>query len=79
VFPGPAPGGDIPFTPRAKKSLELSLREAKRLHDDYIAVQHLTLALLAQQDGMVPVILSALGGSARSLRAAILARHRKAS
>jgi Clp amino terminal domain, pathogenicity island component len=77
--PGPAPGGHIPFTPRAKKSLELSLREAKALHDTYIGVQHLTLALLAMKDGMVPVILSALGTPATSLRAAILARYRKAS
>jgi len=74
-----APLGHIPFTPRAKKSLELSLREAKALHDNYIGVQHLTLALLALQDGMVPVILSALGAPATPLRAAILARYRKAS
>jgi hypothetical protein len=77
--PGPAPGGHIPFTPRAKKSLELSLREAKALHDNYIGVQHLTLALLALKDGTVPVILSALGAPAAPLRAAILARYRKAS
>jgi len=76
---GPAPGGHIPFTPRAKKSLELSLREAKALHDNYIGVQHLTLALLALKDGTVPVILSALGAPAAPLRAAILARYRKAS
>jgi Clp amino terminal domain, pathogenicity island component len=76
---GPAPGGHIPFTPRAKKSLELSLHEAKALHDNYIGVQHLALALLAMKDGMVPVILPALGVPATSLRAAILARYRKAS
>src|SRR5215470_10741867 len=78
LLPG-APRGHIPFTPRAKKSLELSLREAKALHDYYIGVQHLTLALLDLQDGMVPVILTALGAPAASLRAAILARYRKAS
>jgi hypothetical protein len=76
---GPATGGHIPFTPRAKKSLELSLREAKALHDNYIGVQHLTLALLATKDGTVPAILSALGAPAASLRADILARYRKAS
>jgi hypothetical protein len=76
---GPAPGGHIPFTPRAKKSLELSLREAKALHDNYIGVQHLTLALLAMKDGTVPAILSALGAPAAPLRADILARYRKAS
>jgi ClpA/ClpB-like protein len=72
-------GGHIPFTARAKKSLELSLREAKALHDDYIGVQHLTLALLGMDDGMVPMILSALGASHASLRAAILDRYRKSS
>ncbi len=73
------PGGHIPFTPRAKKTLALSLREAEALHDNYIGVQHLTLALLRPQDGTVPAILSALGAPAASLRAAILARYRKAS
>jgi hypothetical protein len=76
---GLGPGGHIPFTPRAKKTLALSLREAEALHDNYIGVQHLTLALLRPQDGTVPVILSALGAPAASLRAAILARYRKAS
>jgi ATP-dependent Clp protease ATP-binding subunit ClpA len=76
---GPAPGGHIPFTPRAKKSLELSLREAQALHDDYIGVQHLILAQLAISDGMPRLILSALGASTESLRAGILARYRKAS
>ena len=79
LLPGPAPGGHVPFTPRAKKSLELSLREAQALQDNYIGVQHLALALLVPQDGTVPVILSALGAPAAPLRAAILARYRKAS
>ena len=78
-LPGPAAGGRIPFTPRAKKSLELSLREARALHDDYIGVQHLVLAQLAISDGMPRMILSALGASNEALRAAILARYRKAS
>ena len=76
---GLGPGGHIPFTPRAKKTLALSLREAEALHDNHIGVQHLTLALLRPQDGTVPEILSALGAPATSLRAAILARYRKAS
>jgi hypothetical protein len=73
------PGGHIPFTPRAKKSLELSLREAKALHDDYIGVQHLILAQLAIGDGMPRLILSALGAQRLGGRADILARYRKAS
>jgi hypothetical protein len=79
LLPGPAPRGHLPFTPRAKKTLQLSLREAQALHDNNIGVQHLTLALLALQDGTVPAILSALGAPSASLRAAILARYRKAS
>jgi hypothetical protein len=79
LLPGPAPRGHLPFTPRAKKTLQLALREAQALHDNTIGVQHLTLALLALQDGTVPVILTALGAPATSLRAAILARYRKAS
>jgi ATP-dependent Clp protease ATP-binding subunit ClpA len=75
----PAPGRHIPFTPRAKKVLELSLREAVAQKDSHIGIQHLTLALLAMEDGTVPVILSALGAPAASLRAAILDRYRKAS
>jgi ATP-dependent Clp protease ATP-binding subunit ClpA len=75
----PAPGRHIPFTPRAKKVLELSLREAVAQKDGYIGVQHLTLALLAMKDGTVPAILSALGAPPASLRAAILDRYRKAS
>jgi hypothetical protein len=79
LVPGTAPSGHIRLTPRAKKSLGLSLREAKALHDNHVGVQHLTLALLTLQDGMVPTILTALGAPAASLRAAILARYRKAS
>jgi ATP-dependent Clp protease ATP-binding subunit ClpA len=77
--PGPAPRGHIPFTPRAKKSLHLSLREATALHDNYIGVQHLTLALLGLKDGTIPAILSALDTPAATLRAAVLARYAKAS
>ena len=75
----PAPGRHIPFTPRAKKTLELSLREAVAMKDSYIGVQHLTLALLVSKDGTVAEIVSALGASTSSLRAAILDRYRKAS
>lgn len=71
--------GHIPFTPRAKKCLEHSLREAKARHDNYIGVEHLTLALVAMNEGTVPPILSALGVSQATLRAAILDRYRQAS
>ena len=78
ILARPAPRGHIPFTPRAKKSLALALREAVTMKDNYIGVQHIALAL-TMNDGMVPVILSALGASNTSLRAAILDRYRKAS
>jgi ATP-dependent Clp protease ATP-binding subunit ClpA len=74
-----APAGHLPFTPRAKKSLERSLREAEARHDSYIGIEHLTLALVDMRDGAVPPILSALGASRAALRAAILDRYRKAS
>jgi ATP-dependent Clp protease ATP-binding subunit ClpA len=77
--PGPAPRGHIPFTPRAKKTLELSLRQAEALHDSSIGAEHITLALLIPKDGTVPRILAALGVEPASVRAAILARYRKAS
>lgn len=76
---GQAPPRHIPFTPRAKKSLELSLREANRLNDNYIGVQHLILALVSLKDGLTPRILSGIGTSPASLHAAILTRYRKAS
>jgi ATP-dependent Clp protease ATP-binding subunit ClpA len=77
--PGPAPRGHIPFTPRAKKILELSLREAEAMHDSSIGAEHITLALLIPKDGTVPRILVALGVEPASVRAAILVRYRKAS
>jgi ATP-dependent Clp protease ATP-binding subunit ClpA len=76
---GAYPAGHLPFTPRAKKSLEHSLREAKARHDNYIGVEHLTLALVAMNDGAVPPILAALGASPATLRTAILNRYRQAS
>ena len=77
--PGPAPRGHIPFTPRAKKTLELSLREAEALHDSSVGAEHITLALLIPKDGTVTRVLAALGVEPASVRAAILARYRKAS
>jgi len=69
----------LPFTPRAKKCLEGSLREARALGSSCIDTEHLTLALLAIEGGTVPAILRQLGVSAPLLRAAILHHNRKAS
>jgi ATP-dependent Clp protease ATP-binding subunit ClpA len=71
--------GHIPFTPRAKMSLQQSLREAQARGDNYIGVEHLTLALVAMDDGAVPPILSALHAPQATLRAAVLDRYRRAS
>jgi ATP-dependent Clp protease ATP-binding subunit ClpA len=81
-FPQPTgtpPHGRIPFTVRAKQSLELSMREATALHDKSIGVQHLSLALLGMKDGMVPMILAALDAPVALLRPAILDSYPKAS
>ena len=52
VGPGrAAPTGKIPFTPRAKKTLELALREALQLHHNYIGTEHLLLGVLREGDG----------------------------
>ena len=76
--PGPRPG-HIPFTPAAKKILELTLREAAALHDSYIGVEHIALALTTIKQGLVPQILTAADAPAAALRAAILDRYRQAS
>src|ERR1700722_16643625 len=47
-----APSGHIPFTPSAKKVLELGLREALSLRHDYIGTEHLLLGLLREHDGL---------------------------
>jgi ATP-dependent Clp protease ATP-binding subunit ClpA len=73
------PGVHIPFTPRAKESLELALREARARQDGYLGVEHLTLALVGMNTGAVPPILPALGTTQATLRSAILDRYRRAS
>jgi ATP-dependent Clp protease ATP-binding subunit ClpC len=60
--------GHIPFTPRAKKVLELSLREALNLGDDHIGTEHLLLGLLAEADGLGAQIVARLGASRRAVR-----------
>jgi Clp amino terminal domain, pathogenicity island component/UvrB/uvrC motif len=65
------PSGHIPFTPRAKKSLELSLREALQLGDGYIGTGHLLLGLTHQGDNMAVKILGSLGADLKDLRARV--------
>jgi len=52
-----APSGHIPFTPRAKKVLELALREALSLHHNYIGTEHILLGLIREGDGVAVQIL----------------------
>ena len=65
------PSGHIPFTPRAKKSLELSLREALQLGDGYIGTGHLLLGLIHQSDSVAVKILGNLGADLKDLRARV--------
>ena len=59
--------GHIPFTPRAKKVLELSLREALNLGDDHIGTEHQLLGLIAEADGVGAQIVARLGASRRAV------------
>jgi ATP-dependent Clp protease ATP-binding subunit ClpC len=51
------PKGHIPFTPRAKKTLELSLREALTLHHTYIGTEHILLGLIREGDGVAAQVM----------------------
>jgi ATP-dependent Clp protease ATP-binding subunit ClpA len=70
--------GHIPFTPRAKKCLELSLREALALRHRNIAAEHIALGVLRVNDGLARQVLDALGVSPDEVRAEILRRRRLA-
>ena len=56
-----APSGHIPFTPRAKKVLELSLREAQQLGHNYIGTEHILLGLIREGSGVAAQVLVKLG------------------
>ena len=70
--------GHIPFTPRTKKVLELSLREAQRLGDDHIGTEHILLGLLREGDGAGAQILERQGASLDRVLAQVLATVRTA-
>jgi ATP-dependent Clp protease ATP-binding subunit ClpA len=67
-----APSGHIPFTPRAKKVLELSLREALALHHRYIGTEHILLGLLREGDGVAAQILKERAGDLLKIRMAVI-------
>jgi len=64
--------GQIPFTPRAKKVLELSLREALSLGHDYIGTEHLLLGLISVRKGVALEILGELDVDTATIRAEVL-------
>jgi Clp amino terminal domain, pathogenicity island component len=68
-----APPGHIPFTPRAKKVLELSLREALRLGHNYIGTEHILLGLVREGEGVAAMILVKLGADLPEVREQVLA------
>ena len=67
-----APSGHIPFTPRAKKVLELSLRESLQLGHDYIGTEHILLGLIREGDGVAAQVLVRLGADLNRVRAEVI-------
>jgi ATP-dependent Clp protease ATP-binding subunit ClpC len=65
------PHGHIPFTPRAKKILELALREALTVGSEVIDTQHLLLGLIDEGDGVGAQILQRLGATTQAVREAV--------
>jgi hypothetical protein len=65
---GQAPSGHIPFTPRAKKVLELSLREALQLGHNYIGTEHILLGLIREGEGVAAQALVNLGAELPRVR-----------
>ena len=63
--------GQIPFTPRAKKVLELALRESRALGHQYIGTEHILLGLVRENDGVAARILLDLGVDAETVREAV--------
>src|SRR5690625_2310622 len=63
-----APTGHIPFTPRAKKVLELSLREALQLGHNYIGTEHILLGLIREGEGIAAQVLTKLGADLARVR-----------
>src|SRR5262245_30446528 len=66
------PTGHIPFTPRAKKVLELALREALQLGHTYIGTEHMLLGLVREGEGVAAQVLVALGADLHRVREAVL-------
>ncbi|UOQ60098.1 ATP-dependent Clp protease ATP-binding subunit [Leucobacter rhizosphaerae] len=66
------PAGHIPFTPRAKKVLELSLREALQLGHNYIGTEHILLGLIREGEGVAAQVLVKLGADLNRVRQTVI-------
>jgi ATP-dependent Clp protease ATP-binding subunit ClpC len=69
---GTAPSGSPPFTPRAKKVLELSLREALQLGHHYIGTEHILLGIVREGEGVAATVLVSLGTDLNRVRQAVM-------
>ena len=67
-----APAGHIPLTPRAKKVLELSLREALQLGHNYIGTEHILLGLIREGEGVAAQVLQKLGADLQRVRQQVI-------
>ena len=67
-----APSGHIPFTPRAKRVLELSLRESGQLGHNYIGTEHILLGLIREGEGVAAQVLMKLGGDLNRVRQMVI-------
>ena len=79
---GSSPSGHIPFTPRAKQVLELSLREALALGHNYIGTEHILLGLIREGEGVAAQVLAKVGADLARVREQVirlLAAHAEAS
>ena len=66
------PSGHIPFTPQAKKVLELALQESRALGHNYIGTEHILLALIREGDGVAAHVLSDLGADLDGTREQVI-------
>ncbi|WP_296138169.1 ATP-dependent Clp protease ATP-binding subunit [uncultured Tessaracoccus sp.] len=66
------PSGHVPFTPRAKKVLELSLREALQMNHNYIGTEHMLLGLIREGEGVAASVLIKLGADLNRVRNTVL-------
>jgi ATP-dependent Clp protease ATP-binding subunit ClpC len=66
------PAGHIPFTPRAKKVLELSLRESTQLGHEYIGTEHILLGLLREGEGVAAQVLVKMGTDLNRVRQQVI-------